>query len=203
MPPGNVCTSGLHNPIWPRNNESVFHSLSPGFFQKQYTENGGTNPGGTFPPTIFAILVIAWDAQTRTHVHPRPPHPPPRNSTIGPSKQGRTVRHMGHLLLWSVERMKHPRQKVCPHGVVTGSYSSFRQRIHSMSSTIVSARRARFGGLATDAAAAADADAAAAAAADAAGTSAIAPRAAARPSAAFRLAGSAARPARKEASASA
>lgn len=31
-----------------------------------------------------------------------------------------TVRHMGHLLLWSMARPKHTLQKLWPHGVVTG-----------------------------------------------------------------------------------
>ena len=46
----------------------------------------------------------------------------------------RTVRHMGHLLEWSVVRAKQARQKVCPQGVVTGSNSSFMHRMHSTSS---------------------------------------------------------------------
>lgn len=45
-----------------------------------------------------------------------------------------TVLHMGHLFEWSVERAKQLRQKVWPHGVVTGSNSSFMQRMHSVSS---------------------------------------------------------------------
>ena len=35
---------------------------------------------------------------------------------------------------WSEARTKHGRQKVCPQGVVTGSYSSFRHSVQSMSS---------------------------------------------------------------------
>ena len=45
-----------------------------------------------------------------------------------------TVRQLGHLLLWSTARAKQGWQNVCPHGVVTGSYSSFMHRMHSRSS---------------------------------------------------------------------
>lgn len=45
-----------------------------------------------------------------------------------------TVLHMGHLLEWSVVRAKQARQKVWPHGVVTGSKSSFMHSMHSVSS---------------------------------------------------------------------
>lgn len=48
--------------------------------------------------------------------------------------RARTVLHIGHLLEWSVVRAKQARQKVWPHGVVTGSYSSFMHSMHSVSS---------------------------------------------------------------------
>ena len=35
---------------------------------------------------------------------------------------------------WSDARRKQGRQKVCPQGVVTGSYSSFKHSVQSMSS---------------------------------------------------------------------
>ena len=50
------------------------------------------------------------------------------------------MRHMGHLLEWSVVRAKQARQKVWPQGVVTGSNSSFMHRMHSTSSTRASRR---------------------------------------------------------------
>ena len=50
--------------------------------------------------------------------------------------EGHTVLHMGHLLEWSMLRAKHARQKVWPQGVVTGSYSSFMQRLQSVSSLL-------------------------------------------------------------------
>ena len=54
----------------------------------------------------------------------------------------RTVRQLGHLLLWSSARAKQGWQNVCPHGVVTGSYSSFMHRMHSRSSVARSTVRA-------------------------------------------------------------
>jgi len=62
----------------------------------------------------------------------------PVGSTDGP----RTVRQLGHLLLWSSAREKQGWQNVCPHGVVTGSYSSFMHRMHSRSSVARSTVRA-------------------------------------------------------------
>lgn len=53
------------------------------------------------------------------------------------SKQaGRTARHMGHLLEWSMLRAKQARQKVWPQGVVTGSNSSFKHKMQSVSSQL-------------------------------------------------------------------
>lgn len=48
----------------------------------------------------------------------------------------RTARHMGHLLEWSMLRAKQVRQKVWPQGVVTGSKSSFRHKMQSVSSQL-------------------------------------------------------------------
>ena len=50
--------------------------------------------------------------------------------------EGHTVLHMGHLLEWSMLRAKQARQKVWPQGVVTGSNSSFMQRLQSVSSLL-------------------------------------------------------------------
>lgn len=78
----------------------------------------------------------------------------------------KTVRHIGHLLPvirctyqinwsqwgiklkytlicspWSMDWCKQDRQKECPHGVVTGSYNSFRHSVHSKSSLRSTFRR--------------------------------------------------------------
>mmetsp|Transcript_16928 Transcript_16928/g.46790 ORF Transcript_16928/g.46790 Transcript_16928/m.46790 type:complete len:249 (+) Transcript_16928:1690-2436(+) len=59
-----------------------------------------------------------------------------RTSVTGscPAPTCSTVLHMGHRDLWSNARMRHARQKLCPHGVVTGSNRSFRHSVHSHSS---------------------------------------------------------------------